>query len=101
MAEFRIGQPIETNSADIEVSIDPASPLPVGRHQFELVVLDDSGNESEPAVHEVIVRDAVRPTAVADGPRVVDSGRSFQLTGRRSSDPAPGRIVKYRWTLLS
>lgn len=100
MPEFRSGQPVQTDVADIDVSVSQAAPLPVGKHRFELVVSDDSGNQSEPAVHEVIVRDATRPTAVIDGPRVVDFGKSFQLSGRRSSDPAPGRIVTYRWTLL-
>jgi hypothetical protein len=100
MPEFRSGQTVETDVADIEVSVSQAAPLPAGKHRFEPVVVDDSGNQSEPAVHEVIVRDAMRPTAVIDGPRVVDSGKSFQLTGRRSADLAPGRIVTYRWTLL-
>ena len=101
MAEFRPGQPIQTDVPDIEVTVSPAAPLPVGRHQFQLVVVDDSGNQSQPAVHDVIVRDSSRPTAVIDGPREVDAGRSFQLTGRRSSDLPPGRIVTYVWTLLS
>jgi hypothetical protein len=100
MPEFLPGQPIATDVADIEVSVTPASPLPVGRHRFSLVVVDDSGNQSEPDVHEVIVRDATRPTAVLDGPREVPFGQSFQLNGRRSSDPPPGRIVRYQWTRL-
>jgi hypothetical protein len=100
MAEFRPNQPIETDTSDIEVTVSPASPLPVGRHQFQLVVVDDSGNQSEPAVFEVIVRDTSKPTAVIDGPRAVDAGSSFQLSGRRSTDVG-GRIVKYRWTLLA
>jgi hypothetical protein len=101
MAEFRPGVPIVSDTPDIDVTVSPAAPLPVGRHRFQLVVVDDSGNESEPAVHEVIVRDTTRPTAVIDGPRAVDAGRSFQLSGRRSSDPPPGRIVRYQWMLLA
>ncbi len=101
MPEFRPGQPVVADVPDIEVTVTQASPLRVGRHRFQLVVVDDSGNESEPAVHEVIVRDATRPTAVIDGPREVGFGQSFQLSGRRSSDPPPGRIVRYSWTLLS
>jgi hypothetical protein len=100
MAQFRPNQPVETEASEVEVTVSPASPLPAGRHQFQLVVVDDSGNESEPAVLEVIVRDATKPTAVIDGPRLVDVGRSFQLSGRRSAD-AGGSIVKYRWTLLA
>ena len=100
MAEFRPGQPVETNTPDVEVTIAPNAPLPAGRHRFQLVVEDDSGNRSDPSTAEVIVRDTQRPTAILDAPREVDFGRSFQLSGRRSSDIAPGRIVRYLWTRL-
>jgi len=101
MPEFRTGVPIETPDATVEVTVTPASPLTAGRHQFQLVVVDDSGNASTPSVVEVIVRDTQKPTAVLDAPREVESGKSFQLSGRRSSDIPPGRIVSYRWTLLT
>jgi hypothetical protein len=42
----------------------------------------------------VIVRDTQKPTAALDAPREVDLGRSFQLFATRSSDIAPGRIIK-------
>jgi hypothetical protein len=100
MPEFRTGEPIETREPEIEVTVTPASPLPAGRNRFQLVVVDDSGNESAPAVVEVIVRDTTNPTAVLDAPREMEFGRSFRLSGRRSSDIPPGRIVNYRWTLL-
>ena len=100
MAEFKPGLPLETDTPDVEVTVTPATPLAVGRHHFQLVVQDDSGNRSEPTVVEVIVRDTQKPTAVLDAPREVDFGRSFQLSGRRSSDIAGGRIVKYIWTRL-
>jgi hypothetical protein len=101
MPEFRSGVPIETADPVVEVTVTPASPLTAGRHQFQLVVVDDSGNASTPSVIEVIVRDTQKPTAVLDAPREVESGKSFQLSGRRSSDIPPGRIVSYRWTLLT
>ena len=100
MPEFRPGQSVETDAPDVEVTVLPNAPLPAGRHRFQLVVVDDSGNRSEPSTTEVIVRDTTKPTAVLDAPREVDLGRSFQLSGRRSSDIAPGRIVKYIWTRL-
>ena len=100
MAEFRPGQPVETTTPDVEVTVTANAPLPVGRHRFQLVVEDDSGNLSEPSTAEVIVRDTQKPTAVLDAPREVDLGRSFQLSGKRSSDLASGRIVKYIWTRL-
>ena len=86
MAEFRPGQPLETDTPEVEVTVSQTAPLSIGRHRFQLVVQDDSGNRSEPSVTEVIVRDTQRPTAVLDAPREVDFGRSFQLSGRRSSD---------------
>jgi hypothetical protein len=30
----------------------------------------------------------------------VEFGEAFGLDGRRSSDVAPGRVVKYIWTLV-
>ncbi|HUM01923.1 MAG TPA: hypothetical protein VL084_06530 [Thermoanaerobaculia bacterium] len=100
MAEFKPNVPIETPDSTIEVTVTPAKPLPVGRNRFQLVVVDDSGNRSDPDVVEVVVRDAQKPTAVIDAPRLVDFGKSFQLSGARSADIAPGKVVQYVWTLL-
>ena len=99
MATFKPGVPVVTAEPTIEVTVTPDAPLPVGRHRFQLVVVDDSGNESAPSVAEVIVRDAQKPTAVLDAPRDVNSGSNFQLSGARSSDIG-GKIVKYVWTRL-
>ena len=99
MPEFRTGQPVVTNTPDVEVTVAANAPLPAGRHRFQLIVQDDSGNTSEPSITEVIVRDTQKPTAVIDAPREVELGRSFQLSGRRSTDVG-GRIVNYTWTRL-
>jgi hypothetical protein len=99
MAEFRVGQAVVTDNPEVEVTVAANAPLPAGRHRFQLVVADDSGNSSDPSVVEVIVRDTQKPTAVLDAPREVELGRSFQLSGRRSSDIG-GRIVRYTWTRL-
>ena len=99
MAQFVTNQTIETPEPEIEVTVNPQAPLPVGRHRFQLVVIDDSGNVSEPDVVEVIVKDTSKPTAVLQAPREVNFGQSFQFTGRQSFDVG-GRIVRYRWTLL-
>jgi hypothetical protein len=64
-------------------------------------VSDDAGNVSAPAAVEVIVRDWQKPTAVLDASRQVEAGQSFQLSGSRSTDIAPGRIVRYRWMMRS
>jgi len=101
MAKFIIGTPVATDDPGIEVTVSAESPLPVGRHTFQLVVEDDSGNSSQPDTVDIIVRDTQAPTAVIDGPRAAELGQSFSLSGKRSSDVAPGKVVKYIWTLLS
>lgn len=100
MAEFRIGEPVETGEAKVEVTVSQEVPIPVGTHTFQLVVVDDAGNESLPATVNVTVRDTQRPTAVINAPESVGYGRSFTLDGSRSSDLPPGKIVKYIWTML-
>ncbi len=100
MPIFEPNKPIETTDPKIEVTVDPQNPLPVGLHRFQLIVEDDSGNQSEPAVVEVLVQDTQRPTAVLDAPRQVEAGSSFALAGDRSTDVPPGRVVKYIWSLV-
>jgi len=99
MAQFVTNQMIETPESEIEVTVNPQVPLPVGRHRFQLVVVDDSGNVSEPDGVEVTVKDTSKPTAVLQVPREVNFGQSFQLTGKQSFDVG-GKIVRYRWPLL-
>jgi len=100
MAKFVVGTPVETDTPVIEVTVDATSPLSMGRHRFQLVVVDDSGNRSAPDTVDVIVRDSTNPTAVLAAPTQVEVGTSFSLDGRRSSDVAPGKVVKYIFTLI-
>ena len=100
MPEFRIGETLKTDSPTVDVEVGRESTLPVGSHVFQLVVVDDSGNESLPAQVKVVVRDTRRPTAVLRGPESVEFGRSFALDGSGSSDLPPGRLVSFSWTLL-
>ena len=100
MAIFEIGKPIETSEPTIEVTVSPDKPIPVGTRMFQLQVTDENGLTSDVAVREVIVRDTQRPTAVLDAPREVEAGQSFKLSGERSSDVPPGKVVKYTWTML-
>lgn len=100
MATFVIGTPVETADPTIEFTVDPAAPLAPGRHRVQLVVTDDAGNDSQPDTVEFIVRDTQRPTAVLSVPSQVEFGTSFLLDGRRSSDVAPGRVVRYVFTLV-
>ena len=98
-ATFNVGTTVETTDNFVDVA--PASGLPVGVHHFQLVVDDDSGNQSAPVVAQVIVKDTTRPTAVLTiTPSQVEAGQGFRLDGSKSSDPNPGKIVKYRWTML-
>lgn len=99
MAKFEINVPVETGEAAVVVDVDAQAPMPLGRHSFQLIVTDDSGNESEPTQFVVIVADRTRPVAVLDGPEIVDIGKSFQLVGKRSFDIG-GSIKSYRYTYL-
>ncbi len=101
MATFVPGQPVVTAEPTVQVTVSPTAPLAPGRHRFQLVVVDDSGNQSEPSVAEVIVIDDKKPTAVIDAPRTVSFGASFSLSGSRSTDLPPGKIVEYRWVMVS
>lgn len=108
MPEFIPNQPIETAEPRIEVTVNPQTPLPIGRQRFQLVVIDSAENESQPDLVEVIIQDTERPTAVLDVLDIqgnqtneIEFGQSFLLSGRRSTDIPPGEIVSYRWTLVS
>lgn len=101
MPNFVTGQEVQTTESNVEVTVTPSSPLPPGRHKFQLVVVDDSGNQSDPATVEIVVIDDKKPTAVIDAPATVPFGASFKLSGARSSDLPPGKIVRYQWLRLS
>ncbi|MEQ9400216.1 MAG: hypothetical protein RJQ04_13725 [Longimicrobiales bacterium] len=75
-------------------------PFAVGRHTFELVVVDDSGNRSVSDRVIVIVFDDLAPTAVVQAPEHVPHGESFTLDGSLSSDAGGGSIARYLWTWL-
>ena len=108
MAKFKVNVPVSQATADVKVEGTADGPLPLGPNRFSLVVVDDSGNESEPITIVVTVADADKPTAVlnvvnSDG-KVVDPqiafGQTFILSGAGSVDKEPGTIKEYRFTLL-
>lgn len=99
MPKLDINVPLETDQPTIVVEVDPLRPLPRGRHSFQLEVVDDSGNVSLPDVLQVIVADRERPTAVLQGPQVVDLGKPFEVNGAKSFDIG-GQITGYRFTYL-
>lgn len=100
MAIFALGTPQTTSDPQIEVTVDPANPLSVGVHRFQLVVVDEAGNSSAPSVVEVIIKDMTAPTAVLDAPAVVAWGQNFNLSGARSTDNGPDKITQYIWSLV-
>jgi hypothetical protein len=100
MAVFIINQDVETKESVVEVTVDNEKSLPVGRHRFRLVVMDDSGNPSQPDEVEVVVADEEAPTALLKAPKVVKLGASFELDGSASFDSGGGQVVTYTWTYL-
>ena len=100
MAEFVVNQDVETDVPNVEVTINPDAPLPLGRHRFRLIVIDNSGNRSVPDEVDVIVADEENPTAVLEAPSTVAFGESFPLSGRRSVDAGGGVVTTWVWTYL-
>nr|WP_166180933.1 hypothetical protein [Altererythrobacter segetis] len=108
MATFKVNVPVAQDTAEVKVEGTDSGDLPLGPNRFSLVVVDDSGNLSEPFILTVTVVDTDKPTAVlqvvnSDG-KVLDptvqSGQTFILSGAASQDKAPGTIKEYRFTLL-
>jgi hypothetical protein len=112
MAKFSPGTDttIAASEPQLDVAVSASAPLKIGKHVFQLVVQDDSGNDSTPAQVTIIVIDTERPTAVADvidaagrrnaSPQVtIPVGKPFSLTGDRSTDIG-GVVKKWTWTLL-
>jgi hypothetical protein len=101
MANFTIGTKVATTENFVDVTSLPSAPLPAGTHHFQLIVVDDAGNQSDPAVATVVIKDTTKPTAVLTiAPTQVDPGQTFRLDGSRSTDVAPGKVVQYIWTML-
>ena len=109
MAEFKPNVPVVQKNPLVSVDVKQDDPMPAGRYRFQLVVIDDGDNESDPSFIDVIVRDTNRPTAIlemvnadrAPVDPVVSVGASFFLSGARSSDVPPGKIKAYRFTLMA
>ena len=102
MANFEIGKEIVTESPTVQVTPAPGDPLRPGLHRFQLVVEDDSGNRSQPALLDIIVRDTTAPTAVIRLVGGVDPtfNNPFELDASDSKDSGGGTIVRYHWTLV-
>lgn len=102
MSNFIPGQEIVTETPNVQVTPSPGDALRPGRHRFQLIVEDESGNRSLPAFVNVIVRDTTAPTAVIRLVGDIDPtfNQPFELDASGSTDSGGGTIAKYRWTLL-
>ena len=101
-SDLQVNQPIEAAAPDttLVINVDPNAPFPVGARVFQLEVVDDSGNRSQPAQVRIVIVDDQAPTAVINAPDRVPFGRSFTLSGAESRDVGGGQIRSYIWTLL-
>ena len=99
----------EVNGSQSNLLVDASvTPVAAGAHRYQLVVVDDSGNASDPVEVQVTVQDSVAPTAIigflnASGQAVsqIDQGQDFILSGQGSSDANGGSIAHYHWTAVS
>ncbi len=100
-SDLIVNQSISAAAPDSLLTIESAagSPLPTGTYTFQLVVTDDSGNNSNPATVRIVIADDQAPTAVIDAPGRVGIGQDFSLSGERSIDVG-GELTKYVWTLI-
>ena len=108
MPEFNPNVPVVQKDPLVSVDIKHDAPMPAGKYRFQLVVVDDGDNASDPTFLDVIIKDTERPTAVLDlvdpngaiiAPEVA-VGSSFLLSGARSSDVPPGTVKAYRFILV-
>lgn len=97
---LQLNQPLVTDTSSLVVPQREGNFLAVGRHVFRLVVVDDSGNQSQPVERPVVVMDTAAPTAALDAPKQVMQIQPFQLSGARSTDVG-GRVRQFQWTRIS
>ena len=98
-SDLAVNQPIVASDSLLTIEVDASNPLAVGSYEFQLVVTDDSGNNSNPASVRIIVADDQAPTAVIDAPDRVGFGQNFSLSAKNSVDIG-GEITRYEWTLI-
>ena len=66
-SQLSVNKTISTADASLNIELDNGKPLASGRgYDFQLVVSDNSGNQSAPTVARVIIIDDEKPTAVID-----------------------------------
>ena len=101
-SQLQVNQPIEAAAPDatLIITMDRARPLPIGSYTFQLEVVDDSGNRSQPVQARLFVIDSQAPSAIISAPRSVPFATEFTLSGAESRDVGGGTIARFIWTLL-
>jgi hypothetical protein len=99
--DLQVNQPIEgkANDPTLVIIVDAAKPLTTGTYVFQLQVVDDAKNVSQPTTVNIVVADDKAPNAVITGPARVSFGDGFTLSGKSSFDVG-GRIDAYIWSLI-
>ena len=99
--DLQVNQTIEAKAPDSQlvIVVDPATPMKTGTYVFQLQVVDDAKNPSQPTSVKVVVVDDRAPNAVIDAPDSVPFGNGFTLSGKRSFDVG-GQVVRFIWTLI-
>lgn len=99
--DLQVNQPIEAKAPDSQlvIVVDPNKPLSSGIYEFQLQVVDNAENISQPTSVRVLVVDDQAPNAIIDAPEKVSFGKGFNLSGKRSFDVG-GSVERYVWTLL-
>lgn len=86
MVQFSANKPHRSKVPEVVVE----NPLEPGRHLFSLVVVDDSGNESEPFQLVVSVVQRTRPDVRPD------LVRDFTILRRPTPEPSPLVVDRLR-----
>jgi hypothetical protein len=99
--DLQVNQAVEGQAPDSQlvIAVDPANPLKTGTYVFQLQVVDNASNTSQPTSVKIVVVDDQAPNAVIDAPERVGFGRGFTLSGKRSFDVG-GSVERFIWTLL-
>lgn len=99
--DLQVNVPVEAKAPDsvFTIIVDPTNPLKTGTYVFQLQVVDDAKNTSNPTSVKIVVVDDQAPNAVIDAPDRVGFGRGFTLSGKRSFDVG-GSVEKFIWTLI-